>query len=116
MTTPTPHLPIPEITPLEDRAIRRFEHDRGFYERCYAKARELKEDRPDDALGKRLQDAMRALQEDDETVHDDASIVRAATYLGNDLMGIRYPIASVQEQEALKTAVRNILAMMDKPL
>lgn len=107
---------IPEITPLEDRAIRRFEFDRVFHERCQAKAHQLKVTQPDDDLSKRLQDAMRELQGADEAVHDDASIVRGARYLGNELMGIPYALASVPEQEALKTAVRNILGHVQSQL
>ena len=34
------------ITPLEERAIRRFEHDRTFYERCYTAAGELRRTQP----------------------------------------------------------------------
>jgi len=111
-----PNPVIPEITPLEDRAIRRFEFDLVFHERCRAKAHQLKRTQPDDDLGKRLQDAMRELQEADEQIHSDASIVRGARYLGNELMGMPYALASVQEQEALKTAVRNILGHVESPL
>jgi hypothetical protein len=107
---------IPEITPLEDRAIRRFEFDRVFHERCRAKAHQLKATHPDADLDKRLQDAMRELQEADEAIHDDASIVRGARYLGNELMGIPYAVASVPEQEALKTAIRNILGHVESQL
>jgi hypothetical protein len=111
-----PNPVIPEITPLEDRAIRRFEFDRVFHERCRAKAHQLKTTQPGDDLSKRLQDAMRELQGVDEAVHDDASIVRGARYLGNELMGIPYALASVPEQEALKTAVRNILGHVESQL
>jgi len=107
---------IPEITPLEDRAIRRFEFDLVFHERCRAKAHDLKETQPDDSLGKRLQDAMRELQGADEAIYDDAAVVRGARYLGNELMGIPYSLASVPEQEGLKSAVRHILILVENEL
>lgn len=104
---------LPEITPLEDRAIRRFEYDRDFYTRCYAKANQLQETPPNDDLGKRLQDAMRELQTADETIHDDASIVRGARYIGGSLLGLPYDLASVPEQEGLKAAARQVLAAVE---
>ena len=104
---------IPAITPLEERAILRFEHDREFHLRCYAKAKQLEVTQPDDDLGKRLQDAMRALQEADEVVHDDASIVRGARYLGGELLGLRYDLATVPQQEGLKAGVRRLLAAVN---
>lgn len=100
----------PEITPLEDRAIRRFEFDRDFYEQCYAKAKQLKESQPDDDLGKRLQDAMRTLQAADESLVSDEAIIRGAHYLGNELMGMPYALATVPQQEGLKAGVRRLLA------
>lgn len=104
---------IPEITPLEDRAIRRFEL---FHIRCYAKAKQLEQTQPDDDLGKRLQDAMRALQEADETFHDDASIVRGARYIGLNLIGTPYDLATAAEQEGLKAAARQVLAAVEGSL
>jgi hypothetical protein len=108
---------LPEITPLEDRAIRRFEHDRQFHLRCYARAKQLEGIRQEtepldyrDDLARRLQDAMRELQAADEAVHDDESIVRGARYIGGELLGIVYATASVPEQEALKAAARRVLA------
>lgn len=108
---------LPEITPLEDRAIRRFEFDRQFHLRCYARAKQLEGIRQvtdpldyREDLTRRLQDAMRELQAEDEAVHDDESIVRGARYLGNELMGMPYAMASVAEQEALKAAARRFLA------
>jgi hypothetical protein len=112
----TSHPAVPEITPLENRAILRFEFDRVFHERCRAKAHQLKDTQPDDNLGKRLQDAMRELQAADEAIHDDASIVRGARYLGNELMGIPYAMASAAEQEALKAAVRLLLVHVETQL
>lgn len=118
MTTPTPHPPIPEITPLQDRAIRRFEHDRDFHLRCYSAARALEPTALDAAsdLAARLRDAMTALQEADEEIHDDASVVRGARYLGNELMGIPYDRASDPEREALKAAVRRVLSAVGDSL
>lgn len=111
---------LPEITPLEDRAIRRFEHDREFYLRCYARAKQLEGirqateplDYPAD-LSRRLQDAIRELQAEDEAVHDDASIVRGARYIGNELLGILYETAPVPQQEGLKAAARRVLAAVE---
>lgn len=104
---------IPEISPLEDRAIRRFEHDREFHLRCYAKAKQLEATQPDDDLGKRLQDAMRALQETDESLVSDEAIVRGARYLGGNILGITYTLASIPEQEGLKAGVRRLLAAVN---
>lgn len=108
---------LPEITPLEDRAVRRFEFDRQFHLRCYARAKQLEGIRQEadpvdytEDLTRRLQDAMRELQAEDEAVHDDESIVRGARYLGNELMGMPYAMASVPEQEGLKAAARRFLA------
>ena len=109
--TPSPE--IPEISPLEDRAIRRFEHDREFHLRCYAKAKQLEATQPDDDLGKRLQDAMRALQETAESLVSDEAIVRAARYLGANILGITYTLASIPEQEGLKAGVRRLLAAVN---
>lgn len=104
---------IPEITPLEDRAIRRFEHDREFHLRCYAKAKQLEATQPDDDLGKRLQDALRALQEADESLVSDEAVVRGARYLGWNILGITYSLATVPEQEGLKAGVRRLLAAVN---
>ncbi|ACL42224.1 conserved hypothetical protein (plasmid) [Pseudarthrobacter chlorophenolicus A6] len=109
-----------EITPLEERAVRRFEHDRQFHLRCYARAKQLEgirqESEPLDYAGdlsRRLQDAMRELQAEDEAIHDDDSIVRGARYIGDELLGIFYATASVPEQEALKAATRRVLAAVE---
>jgi hypothetical protein len=107
---------IPVITPLEERAVLRFEFDHVFHQRCQARAHQLRATQPDDAIAKRLQDAMRELQAADELVHDDESIVRAARFLGLDLMGIPYHLASVPEQEGLKAAVRHIMGLVENPL
>jgi hypothetical protein len=111
---------IPEITPLEERAIRRFEHDRQFHVRCYARAKQLEgirqETEPLDYAGdlsRRLQDAMRELQTEDEAVHDDESIVRGARYIGNELLGILYQTAPIPQQEGLKAAARRVLAAVE---
>jgi hypothetical protein len=105
---------LPEITPLDDRAIRRFEHDRQFHVRCYARARRLEQTtQPDDDLSKRLQDAMRELQAEDEAVHDDESIVRGARYIGSELLGIHYATAPIPQQEGLKAATRRVLAAVE---
>jgi hypothetical protein len=111
---------LPEITPLEDRAIRRFEHDRQFHLRCYARAKQLEGIRQEnepldyrDDLTRRLHDAMRELQAADEKVHSDEAIVRGARYLGNELMGMPYAMASVPEQEGLKAGVRRLLAAVN---
>lgn len=106
---------LPEITPLQERAIRRFEHDRDFYIRCYSAAHAL-ELTPHDAatdLAVRLRTAMTALQEADEAVHDEESIVRGATYIGNELLGVFYATASVPEQEGLKAAARRVLVAVE---
>jgi hypothetical protein len=111
---------IPAITPLEDRAIRRFEHDRQFHLRCYARAKQLEGiqqaseplDYPSD-LARRLQQAMRELQAADEADHDDDAIVRGARYIGSELLGIHYTTASVPQQEALKAAARRVLAAVE---
>lgn len=107
---PSPDPLFPEITPLETRAIKRFEFDRDFFERCHAKAREMEAMNPGGELNTRLQNAMRDLQAADEEVHDDASIVRGARYLGGELMGLPYDLATVPEQEGLKAGVRRLLA------
>lgn len=107
---------IPVITPLEERAIRRFEFGCVFNQRCQAKAHQLKATQPDDAIDKRLQDAMRELQTADELILDDEAIVRGACFLGLDLMGIPYVLASVPEQEGLKAAVRHIMVLVENPL
>lgn len=104
---------LPEITPLEDRAIRRFEHDRDFYLKCYVQAKKLEATQPDDYIDKRLRDAMRMLQEADEAIHDDASIVRGARYIGGSLLGLPYDLASAPEQEGLKAAARRVLAAVE---
>lgn len=111
---------LPEITPLEDRAIRRFEHDRDFHLRCYVRAKQLEglqaEETPADYssdLGNRLQHAMRELQVADELIHDDDSIVRGARYIGGSLLGLPYDLASVPEREGLKAAARRVLAAVE---
>lgn len=103
---------LPEISPLEDRAIRRFEYDLEFHVRCHTKAKQLETAHPNDELGRRLQDAMRELQAADEAIHDEASIVRGAKYLG-ELFGVVFPTASVARQEGLKAAVRRVLAAVE---
>ncbi|GAA4033068.1 hypothetical protein GCM10023063_15600 [Arthrobacter methylotrophus] len=107
---------ITALTPLEERAILRFEFDQVFHQRCQAKAHQLTTTQPDDPIAKRLQDAMRELQTADEQIHDEEAIVRAANFLGLDLMGIPYVMASVPEKEGLKAAVRRILALVENPL
>lgn len=116
----TPNPTLPELTPLEERAIRRFDHDRQFHLRCYAKAKQLEGIRQEtepldyaDDLTRRLQDAMRALQAEDEAHHDDESIVRGARYIGHELLGIIYATASIPEQEGLKAAARRVLAAVE---
>jgi hypothetical protein len=111
---------LPEITPLEERAIRRFEHDRQFHLRCYSRAKQLEgirqEAEPLDYTGdlsRRLQDAMRELQAEDEAVHDDESIVRGARYIGSELLGIHYATAPIPQQEGLKAATRRVLAAVE---
>lgn len=115
-SNPTP----PELTPLEARAIRRFEHDRQFHLRCYTRAKQLEGLRQESEsldyagdLSRRLQDAMRELQAEDELVHDDESIVRGARYIGHELLGIIYATASIPEQEGLKAAARRVLAAVE---
>lgn len=112
MTTPTPYLPIPEITPLQERAIRRFEHDRDFHIRCYTTAHALEATVHDAAtdLAARLRDAMTALQEADEALVSDEAIVRGARCLGLNIVGLPYDLATEAEQEGLKAGVRQILA------
>lgn len=130
MTGPAPEAPtppenpmtlnLPEATPLEERAVRRFEYDRQFHLRCYARAKQVEGIRqateplayPAD-LARRLQDAMRELQAEDEALHDDESIVRGARYIGNELLGILYETATVPEQEGLKAAARRVLAAVE---
>ena len=51
-----------------------------------------------------------------ELIHDDEAIVRGACFLGLDLMGIPYVLASVPEQEGLKAAVRHIMVLVGNPL
>ncbi len=111
---------LPKATPLEEHTGRRFEYDRQFHLRCYARAKQLEGirqateplDYPTD-LRRRLQDAMRELQAEDEAVHDDESIVRGARYIGNELLGILYETASIPEQEGLKAAARGVLAAVE---
>ena len=104
---------IPAITPLEDRAIRRFEHDNEFHSRVHAEAQRRRELTTDLEINIALQDAMRELQSQDEAKHSDEAIVRGAFYLGNELLGIPYAIASIPEQEALKAGVRRLLAAVE---
>jgi hypothetical protein len=101
---------IPEITPLEDRAIRRFQYDTEFRKQCYAAAEELLKISPDAELGTRLQDSMRAIQGADESLVNDDAIVRGAHYLGNELLGLPYAFATEAEKEGLKAGVRRLLA------
>jgi hypothetical protein len=110
MTIPTPYLPIPEITPLEKRAILRFQYDAEFHKQCYAAADELLKISPDAELNTRLQDAMRAIQGADESLVSDEAIVRGARYLGGELLGLPYALASEAEKEGLKAGVRRLLA------
>ncbi|MET4143862.1 hypothetical protein [Arthrobacter sp. UYCo732] len=110
---------LPEITPLEERAVRRFEHDRDFHLRCYVRAKQLEGLLPEvpgdysSDLGIRLQHAMRELQTVDEAIHDDNAIVRGARYIGGSLLGLPYDLASVPEQEGLKAAARRVLAAVE---
>lgn len=106
---------IPEITPLQERAIRRFEHDREFHIRCYTTAHALEATAHDAVtdLASRLRDAMTALQEADEKVHSDEAIVRGARYLGGELLGVPYDLATVPGQEGLKAGVRRLLAAVN---
>lgn len=106
---------IPEITPLQERAIRRFEYDRDFHLRVYAAAHalELTPTGKGTDLSDRLRDAMTSLQEADEKVHSDEAIVRGARYLGGELLGLPYALATVPEQEGLKAGVRRLLAAVN---
>ncbi len=103
---------LPEITPLQERAIRRFEHDRDFYNRVYAAAHalELTPAGEGKELPDRLRDAMTALQEADEQVLSDAAITNGARYIGESLLGLNFDTATVAEQEGMKAGVRRVLA------
>jgi hypothetical protein len=107
----TANNPNHELTPLEERAIRRFEHDRTFRERCQEVAGGLVRDQPGADPVERLQHAIRVLQGADEAMLDDERLTRGARYLGT-ITGVRYDDASVPFQESLKTAVRSLLDEM----
>ena len=100
---------LPTITPLEERAILRFQYDLDFHKQVYAAAEELLKISPDAPLGTRLQDSMRAIQGADESLISDEAIVRGARYLGGELLGLPYAFATEAEKEGLKAGVRRLL-------
>jgi hypothetical protein len=101
---------LPTITPLERRAILRFQYDLEFHKQCYTAAEELLKISPDAELGTRLQNSMRAIQGADESLVSDEAIVRGAHYLGGELLGLPYALATEAEKEGLKAGVRRLLA------
>lgn len=111
---PINHPPLfPEITPLEDRAIRRFEHDKQFFDRVHVGAQRRRELNPELEMSTSLQDVMREFQAQDEEKHSDEAIVRGAFYLGNELLGSPYALAPIPQQEGLKAGVRRLLAAVE---
>jgi hypothetical protein len=104
---------IPEITPLEDRAIRRFEHDREFFDRVHVEADNRRQKTSGLEVHTALQDAMRDFQAADEEKYGDDAIIRGARYVGNELLGVPYALASIPEQEGLKAAVRRVIQAVD---
>jgi hypothetical protein len=105
MTTPQA---LPQITPLQERAIKRFEYDILFHSRVQAEATRRREIDPSLAIHTSLQDVMVEFQSQDEVEYPDEAIVRGATSMGQ-LIGVDYPAASVKRQEALKIGVRHLL-------
>lgn len=105
---------LAELTPLQDRAIRRFEYDRQFYLRVHVEAGKRRLLDENLAMDKSLQDVMLEFQTQDEEKYSDDAIVRGATYLGRDILGIFYNSASVPEQESLKAGVRRIIAAVNE--
>lgn len=99
---------LPKITPLEERAIKRFEYDLRFHQRVQNEAARRREVDPDLPLHIALQDVMREFQSQDEVEYPDDAIVRGAASMG-ELMGINYATTSVTRQEALKLGVRRVL-------
>jgi hypothetical protein len=104
---------LPEITPLEKRAILRFQYDLEFHNQCHAAAGELLKISPDCPLDARLRDSMRAIQGADESLVSDEAIVRGARYLGGELLGLPYALATEAEKEGLKAGVRRLLAAVE---
>lgn len=99
---------LPEITPLEERAIKRFEYDLRFHQRVQNEAARRRELDPDLPLHTALQDVMREFQSQDEVEYPDDAIVRGAASMG-ELLGINYATTSVIRQEGLKIGVRRLL-------
>lgn len=105
MTTPQA---LPTITPLEERAIKRFEYDFLFHQRVQAEAARRRDADPTLAVHAALQDVMRDFQSQDEVEYPDDAIVRGATSMGQ-IIGVDYATASPVRQEALKVGVRHLL-------
>lgn len=103
---------LPEITPLQDRAVRRFEHDSEFHNRVYAAAHALEMTPAGEGkeLPDLLRDAMTALQEADEQVLSDAQVTEGARYVRKSLLGLNFDTATVAEQEGMKAGVRRVFA------
>ncbi|APX04228.1 hypothetical protein BWQ92_00315 [Arthrobacter sp. QXT-31] len=111
-SSPLPR-PVPtEITPLEERAVLRFQYDLDFHKRVQAAAEELLAEHPDDPLYIRLPDAMRSLQQQDEAVVSDDQITAGTRYLA-DILGLPYAVIQDKEREGLKAGVHGLLAAVN---